>query len=191
MPCGSTSLKEHKVEFKDHLAILREQYKQECDDNNEIFRRAGLVYLLIVAVGTMSFNVVRLTKVPFTSANDLRVWASATVFAVLFYSAVLLGWALVFGKWDHPDLDELDSRDSSKPIRFTSDEKLVREYAKAVQENRERNLKRYGRLGWSLGLTLLAGALILVQVGVNVWKARNVPHVRQNGAASTEEASQE
>lgn len=149
------------MDFKDHLAILREQYKQECDDNNELYRRGQFLYAVIGALGALSFTVVTGIKSSAGMWTDSRIWASGLVGALLAISAGYLAAALKLGKWTYPlDKSVREAGKAGGPIVLNESD-AVEEYASAVIQNRDRNHSRFCHLKWAMIFTFVS-ALTLV-----------------------------
>jgi len=154
---------ESQTILRERTAILREQYKHECDDNSELYRRAAFVYVLITALGTISIKLAFTIRTSPGLFRDPRIVAAGAVVAALAMAAICLWFTLRMRDWAHPKLDELELARTGDAVRLTPDEKLIREYAHAVRQNREQNRVRFDWLHRSLVVMSVAAGLMLVQ----------------------------
>lgn len=156
------------MDFKDHLAILREQYKQECDDNNELFRRGVFMYAIIVALGSISFKLAIGSAIADKKVLFEHYLGFAIVCSALSISLLSLIDALHFQQWAYPGpLVSGSKRSEVEKAHLPSLDALHESYLRAVESNRYANIRRFKCMKRSFRCLVAALLLLGVQAVIN------------------------
>lgn len=151
----------NEPDAKDRIGWLLRLYECECSDNSELYRRGSFILTIIIAVGTLSFTTLRLSRAvalwpAIGSAFFLLMFLFSTLLLVV--AACCLARALFPTDWEYPEHSSFVSQ---------STDSIVEELSRCIAKDQDTNTARYGHLRNSL-LAIAASVVILLFQAVTI-----------------------